>query len=556
MDKRLEDFFNDTEKFVLSETSVVSLDAAAEALSALVNSSVQITASDLTLNAMGEVGKEYPFPSLLVSVRYENDLTGEIIYILQNTDAVLIAGLMMGAVPEETARQLSEMEMSAVNEAMSQMVGASVTALSGSLGINIKTVSPDLISCNLKEEKLTISDLNDTDPVLIFHFNLKIGEQQSRFVQVVPVTLAKSISSLLLKNREENDETYNADAAEETAEETAEGGLLEQQKDVLAEVGNISLGAAATVLSQLVNRGVQITTPKVSLKTMKEIRDHYPVPCLVARVFYLEGLDGDNVLVIKKEDALTVVGLMMGMEPPEKPHEMGDLELSAISEAMNQMMGATATAMSDFFDRRIDISHPELVYRDLNVEGVDLDEVKDDTILVQIAFRIEIDGLVDSEILQIIPLSFARDMSDSLLACFSAEKIEEKAATVLEDESEREMEEEGEEKKEAYTWEEGRQIIASAEKMSSELPGDDYAKLELIKDIPVEVWAILGKNRIPLKQAFSLHSGEIVDLDRYVGEPVDLFANERLVAKGEVVLVNGYFGVKITSIAYSTGIDR
>jgi flagellar motor switch protein FliN/FliY len=345
-------------------------------------------------------------------------------------------------------------------------------------------------------------------------------------------------------------------------EKRLENILDEQYQDALAEAGNISLGAAATALSQLVNRKVQITTPKVALVTMNDVRASYPIPCLIVTVDYLKGLEGDNVLIVKKDDVLKIVGLMMDMEPPENPEELGDLELSAISEAMNQMMGSAATAMSDLFNRPINISPPRVSYKDLKTESVDLDSIHDDSIIIQIAFRMVVEDLLDSELLQLIPLEYGRKTASCLLSSLVSEMVESEIPLFP-----------GEEKS---SHEQG--IVATAdvftpviekdnvfypEKEVKAVPGfsvketacglrrEDYEKINLIMDIPIEINVILGRARLPLKKVLSLSPGEIIALENYLGEPVELYANEQLVARGEVVLVNRQFGVKITAMIRS-----
>lgn len=332
--------------------------------------------------------------------------------------------------------------------------------------------------------------------------------------------------------------------------------LDEMQKDALAEVGNISMGSAATALSQLVNSRVQITTPRVTLTTMKEVRSRYPVPCLVVKVNYLQGLKGENILIIKEEDALIITGLMLGLEPPKRPEKLDELGLSAIGEAMNQMMGSAATAMSDFLGRTIEITPPQVEHKDLNTEELEVNHLEENSPLVQVAFRIEVNDLLDSELLQLIPLDFAKRITSYLLSTLAGEET---ALEFPQEEAEPEGVVErgsgedfvpGEEKEPAILEEEGaeEERIISGLDLPSGLGEEEVDRLDLIRDIPVEISAVLGKARVPLKLVTSLFPGDIVSLDRYVGEPVDLYANEQLVAKGEVVLVNGQFGVKITEI--------
>ena len=343
--------------------------------------------------------------------------------------------------------------------------------------------------------------------------------------------------------------------------ESAEQLLEKQYQDALAEVGNISLGAAATALSQLVNRLVQITTPKVNLVTLKEVRNSYPIPCLVVTVNYLKGLEGENLLIVRKDDALKIVGLMMGMEPPEKPEDLGELELSAIGEAMNQMMGSAATAMSDLFSRSIDISPPLVSKKDLKIDSVELDSLSEDSIVIQVAFRMVVENLLDSELLQLIPLEYGRKVASSLLATFvsgmaaeiTAPAVQEaafpeEAVVAPEDVSTTVVE-----KDNVFSIREEAEAPSGLEAKAKHrgLRREEFEKINLIKDIPIEINAILGKARLPLKRVFSLSPGEIIALENYLGEPVELYANNQLVAKGEVVLVNSQFGVKITDMIRS-----
>ena len=400
-------------------------------------------------------------------------------------------------------------------------------------------------------------------------------------------------------------------------------------RDALAEMGNISMGAAATALSHMLNKKVQITTPQVSLVSMSDVRVNYPIPCLVITVHYLEGLMGDNIFVLRENDALIIAGLIMGLEPPQKPAGLGEMELSAISEAMNQMMGSAATSMSELLDRFVNISPPKVYYQDLQKEDVNLDYLHDESVLIQIAFSIVIEDLLDSELLQLTPLSFGLHTAKHLLAELSGgaveieaggaeaaagaeaeaeveagaaaaappedagEEIEDEIASVVGDivsekaqllqpepeEAEsrplqpelkpeevaprllQPEQEEAElaasipdnltadqEKEEKPIFPEIGPPVAARPGEPHGLRQEDLEKIDLIKDIPVQISVVLGKTSLPLRQVFSLSPGEVLSLENYAGEPVELLANDRLVAKGEVVLVNGKFGVRVTNI--------
>jgi flagellar motor switch protein FliN/FliY len=346
--------------------------------------------------------------------------------------------------------------------------------------------------------------------------------------------------------------------------------LQDEYKDVLAEAGNISMGAAATALSHLLNRKVQISAPQISLVSMSDVRTNYSLPCLVITVQYLEGLQGENIFVMKESDALIIAGLIMGMEPPQGPAKLGEMELSALSEAMNQMMGSAATAMSEFLDCFVNISPPRVDYKNLEKEKEDFVYLSKEGVFIQIAFRIVIEGLLDSELLQLTPQDFGRHTAARLLADLTGGETEaETAATVtntaavaeerpLQPETEKPVakseekllaeKEKKKEKKDISSAPDHERVFTDQPEKTYGLWQEDFDRINLIKDIPVEISVVLGRTSLPLKNIFSLSPGEIFSLDNYLGEPVELLANDRLVAMGEVVMVNGKFGVKIMSV--------
>lgn len=577
----LETFLNDMEKDTLAEIGNISMGSSATALSLLVDQRVQITTPKLTLTTMQKLGEQYPLSSVITRINYQKGLQGENILILKEEDAALIAGLMMGMPAEDVSPSVGEMEMSAVSEAMNQMIGSSATAMSGFLGREIDISPPRLYRIDMKEEKVQMGGLAPEEPVLQLSFQLDIGDLlQSRLIQVVPFPFAKEITSSLLQDMI-TDEAVAGDLAAAEKEAAApvapaptavlpmadgdEGMLSGLQIDALAEVGNISLGSSATALSELINKKVNITAPQVTMTTMKEVSANYPIPCLVVMVNYIKGLDGNNVLIINKEDALVIVGLMMGMEPPEKPSELDELGLSAISEAMNQMMGSAATAMSDFLERAIDISPPELAYTEsIGQNHLDALHYDENTPLVQVAFRMEVEGFIDSSLLQLIPLNFARNVTSFLLSSLNSEEAPALPDPIIGDDGEIETAGSAETAPQAVDGPQippegaGRAVSPGVEEQAAVasfpggatgvLSGGEYDKLNLIRDIPLEIQAVLGKTKIPLKKAFSLAPGHTISLNRFLGEPVEIYANRRLVATGEVVLVNGQFGVKITKM--------
>ena len=231
----------------------------------------------------------------------------------------------------------------------------------------------------------------------------------------------------------------DAPAAEAPPEEAAPAGdasaggdaspvvddpLSDMQKDALGEIGNISMGSAATTLSVLLGHKVSITTPTVSMATMSAIRESYPMPYLIVEVGYTVGIDGNNILAIQASDACIIADLMMGGDGTAPPEDLNEIHMSAVGEAMNQMMGAVATSLSSMFNKKIDISPPKVNLIDLGSEEKVTELVASDETIVKTSFRMEVDGLIDSEIMQILPLGIATDMVDALMNSGGAEEEE------------------------------------------------------------------------------------------------------------------------------------
>lgn len=213
-------------------------------------------------------------------------------------------------------------------------------------------------------------------------------------------------------SQEEINALLNDDGAEQAGSDEQ---LTDQERDAVGEIANISMGTAATTLFSLVNRKVEISTPVVSMGTWDDVVQNYERPCVFIRIAYTVGLDGNNLLVLKEDDVKIITDLMMGGDGTNTDVELGELHLSAICEAMNQMMGSSATSLSSMLNKTIDISPPQADLIDLQE---DLDEAAIDEFLskqfVKISFKLEIGDLVDSEIMQLYPVSFAREMCENV----------------------------------------------------------------------------------------------------------------------------------------------
>lgn len=212
------------------------------------------------------------------------------------------------------------------------------------------------------------------------------------------------------------DLSADSGASDSTTSSSTGDDLTDIEKDAIGEVANISMGTSATTLFSLVNRKVNITTPIVEMCTWQDVLNAYERPCVFIQIKYTVGLNGTNILVLKEHDVKVITDLMMGGDGTNIDGELSELHLSAISEAMNQMMGSSSTSLSSMLGKTIDISPPEASLVDLHSkEPRELSPFLEDR-FVKISFRMQIDDLVDSTLMQLYPLDFAKSVYETFMA--------------------------------------------------------------------------------------------------------------------------------------------
>lgn len=331
--------------------------------------------------------------------------------------------------------------------------------------------------------------------------------------------------------------------------------LSDIEKDALGEIGNISMGTAATTLSVLLGRRVSITTPKVSISTLDEIKRQYPLPYLVIEVGYTQGLLGTNLLAIREQDALIIADLMMGGDGVNPPNELNELYMSAVSESMNQMMGSTATSISTIFKKKVDIAPPKVNLLDFAIDPDITNIVSGTDPLVRVSFRMEVEELIDSELMQIIPLSVAKEMVENLMNAVQQPTAAPpppappspppappkpaaappQSAPVYAPPSPQPVQNVA------------VQPVQFAPLKPGGIPSAD-TNIGLLLDVPLQITVELGRTRKLIRDILELAQGSVVELDKLAGEPVDILVNGKLIAKGEVVVIDENFGVRITDI--------
>lgn len=325
----------------------------------------------------------------------------------------------------------------------------------------------------------------------------------------------------------------------------SENPLSQDVEDIIGEVGNISMSQAATTLSLLLNRKVSITTPRVKGLTLKEIIDESVAPKVVTSIAFKKGLVGNNVLMIDVNDAIIIADLMMGNDGSNlEGKEFTELELSAVSEAMNQMIGSASTAMATMFDRRVDISPPDVeVWEDS--EKLFMEAPDENEMVCVTSFHLSVEGLLESEIMQILPLDTVMEIVDIMMGD-EAEVLNGRDQIVIED------------KHDSQETQTETQSQASQETISIQNPKfQDLEKntmknaprnLDLIMDVPLDFSVVLGKSQKTIKDVLSLSTGSVVELDKMTDEPLEIYVNGKLIAEGEVVVINESFGIRITNI--------
>ncbi|WEG14973.1 flagellar motor switch phosphatase FliY [Pullulanibacillus sp. KACC 23026] len=337
--------------------------------------------------------------------------------------------------------------------------------------------------------------------------------------------------------------------------------LTPMEQDALGEIGNISLGSSTTALSTLLNQRVEITTPILTIVEQDDLERVISENHVAVHVDYTEGIRGKNLLMIKEEDAKIIANLMMGGDGTNLEAELTDFHLSAVQEAMNQMMGSAATSMSTIFNQKVDISPPTIDV--LGFPPKKLEQLGDEFI-IEVSFRLKVGELIDSNMIQFIPLAFGKEMIHKILyseeAAATSQVLEKEVAPPVQPVQAQQQRRPTQQAPAAHV-DLNNKPTANVQKVEYSTFTDTGAptnaasgNLDLLYDIPLEITVELGRTELPIRKILELGPGAVIELDKLAGEPVDILANHKLIAKGEVVVIEENFGVRITDII--SPIDR
>jgi flagellar motor switch protein FliN/FliY len=333
--------------------------------------------------------------------------------------------------------------------------------------------------------------------------------------------------------------------------------LIEAEEDALGEIGNICMGTAATTLSTLLGKSVRITTPLVSIcRSIKDL-GHYQKPFVAAEVSYTQGVDGYNILLMKEEDVRVIANILLdGDAKADAQSEIEDIHLSAISEVMNQMVGSASTCLSDILHKPIHILPPNIariVMQEDDAESL----VFQDDIVVKISFQMEIEGVLKSELMQIMPYDFSKELAATLLENTMQEETVSPNAQPMSGAKDSLGKPSLAPAKPSAKTQAADQMPVSVrrpnyqsfdEEKTSAAPIEGADNINLIMDVPLRVTVELGNCKKSIKDILALNMGSIIVLDRLAGEMVDIMVNGKLFAKGEVVVIDDSYGVRVTDI--------
>lgn len=388
--------------------------------------------------------------------------------------------------------------------------------------------------------------------------------------------------------------------------------LSGMQLDAIGEIMNISMGSAATAVSELLNAKVWITTPKVTVVQASELNYDRLEPAICVKIEYIKGLSGSNLMILKQDDVQLILNQLMGKPPVISPDfEFDELNISAVSEVMNQMMGASSTALAEFLGMGIDISTPTpYILSEINI--ADLQNYEQTDMVAAINFDLTIDGVIKSEFISVLDIDLAATLADRMIGgATSPEPIATEPAPAPAPAPQPVPQ--AEPVPQAATVQQAAPVqqatpmpqvapvppvapvpqadmyaqqgyygypnpamygqpvqpvmqpqpavnyrnaqLAQFENFEAPLGSEQKENLQLLMDVPLQISVEIGSTKKKIKDILEFSQGTIIELERQAGAPVDVMVNGNLIARGDVVVIDDNFAVRITEIVKSKFMD-
>jgi flagellar motor switch protein FliN/FliY len=368
--------------------------------------------------------------------------------------------------------------------------------------------------------------------------------------------------------------------------------ITDIQKDAIGEIMNIAMGSAATAASELLNAKVWITTPQVSVIQASTMKREELEPAICVKIVYTKGIQGSNLMLLKQDDVQMILNQLMGQPLELSPDfEFDELNISAVSEVMNQMMGSASTSLSKFLEMNIDISTPTPHI----MEKINLTELQDfdpeDTV-VAVNFNLTIEDVINSEFVSVLSVDLARELSDRLTELSTAKEeppAPEPAPVAAAAPAAAQPQMQQMPQMPQQPMMQGMQGMQPGmmpqmgmmpgmgmpyggypmqmpiniqtaqlhqfENFGAGLAGDQKDNLQLLMGVPLQISVEIGTARKRVKEILDFTQGTIIELERQAGAPVDVVVNGNLIARGDVVVIDDNFAVRITEIIKSKFMD-
>lgn len=577
-----EAILNETKIDAIGEIHNITMGSAAIAISNMIDSKVSITtpqvsvckAKEIVLGKLKESVNGILFDegteSVYVKINYVKGVKGTSLLVLNPDDVQIIVNKLMGLPPEVTDDfEFDEMRISAICEVMNQMMGASATSMSQMLNTAIDISPPETIVSDDNNKLFELQNINPDDTVCTVSFDITIDDVvKSKFINLLSIDLAETMVEKLFQVNMGSGSTETPIEDDDLSEV-----LSDEKRDAIGELQNMMMGSAATALSNFMNAKVWITTPKVRVDKARNIKFDELDPSICVKIKYVKGMHGSSVLVLKQSDVQLMVNQLMGMPPVVTDDFVFDeMNISAVCEIMNQMMGASATTLSEILNTPTDISTPEAIVIDSIDDILKINNISDDQTVCAISFDLTIDDLINSHFVTMLTIDLANEMGDKMLGSYTIDDEPAPAPKPVKKEEPKPKPAKPAEKKRkpsarkpapaekkvvSSNSSDAKNIRVEEFNMNSFYDDDDddsfiskeqFRNLKPLLDVPMEVSVRIGTTQRRIEEVSDFTKGTIIELDTMANEPVEIMVNGNLMARGEVVVVDDNFAVRITEI--------
>lgn len=565
---------NEVKIDAIGEIHNITMGSSAVAVSNMIDAPVSITtprvtvckASEIVRTKMKQSVKGVLFnkgeEAVYVKINYIKGIKGTSVLVLNSNDVQMIVNKLMG-MPLEIRDdfEFDEMSISAISEIMNQMMGAAATSMSQLLNIPISISPPETTVSSDTKTLYKMQGIAAGETVCAVAFDLTIGDAvNSKFITLLSPELAEAMAERLFE--------INMGGLLDSGD-SARQILSTEKMDAIGEIQNIMMGSAATALSNFMNSKVWITTPQVSVNKAGKYNFEDLDPSICVKIKYIKGVKGASVMVLKQADVQMMVNQLMGM-PPEvsDDFEFNEMNISAVCEIMNQMMGASATTLSEIINTPTDISTPEPIIIDSINDILKVNNVSETDDVCTVSFNLTIDGIMNSHFVTMLSIDLANEMAEKMISSYSSDlneysngKTDNKPQKNTAAKPEKTVRQPAPSKVIGKNSSDSQNIRVEEFHMDS-LEDDEeetidgrsfltdkqFKNLRSLLDVPMSVSVVIGSTQKSIDEVGNFTKGTVIELDTLADEPVDILVNGNLIARGEVVVVDDNFAIRITEI--------